>query len=104
MLNLPFSCTVCGIQCVDSTVDRFRLRWNNCKSCQRNAADRRTLNQNYFHQLFLSDGHNELMNDCEIILIDETDSSDPTRRKLFWMKVFKTITLLGLTIDEGYYY
>ena len=61
-----FSCKVCGIQYVGSTVDRFRLRWNNYKSCQRNAADGGTLNQNYFHQHFLSDGHNGLMNDCEI--------------------------------------
>ena len=28
-------------------------------------------------------GHNGLMNDCEIIFIDKTDPSDPTRRKFF---------------------
>ena len=80
MLDLPFLCKVCGIQYVG---DRFRLRCTNYKSCQRNAADRRTPNQNYFYQHFLSDDHNGLMNDCEINLIDKTDSSDPTRREFF---------------------
>ena len=80
MLDLPFLCKVCGIQYVG---DRFRLWWNNYKSCQRNAAGGRTPNQNYFHQHFLSDDHNGLMNDCEINLIDRKDSSDPTRREFF---------------------
>ena len=62
-----FSCKACGIQYIGSTVDRFGLRWNNYKSCQRNAANGGKPNQNYFHQHFLSDGHNGLVNDCEII-------------------------------------
>ena len=99
-----FSYKVYGIQYVGSTVDRFRLRWNNYKICQRNAADGGTPNQNYFHQHFLSDSHNGLMNVCEIILIDKTDCSDPTRRKFFWMRVLKTIVPLGLNIYEDYDY
>ena len=87
-----------------STRDRFRLRWNNYKCCQRNAADGGTPNQNYFHQHFSSDDHNGLMNDSEIIFIDKTDLSNPTRRELFWMRVLKTIAPLGLNIDEGYDY
>ena len=99
-----FSCKVCGIQYVRSTVNRFRVRWNNYKSCQRNAADVGTPNQNDFHQHFLSDGHKGLMNDCEIIFIGKTDSSDPTKREFFWMRVRKTITPLSLNVDEGYNY
>ena len=99
-----FPCKVCGVHYVGSTRDRFRLRWNNYKSCQRNAADWGTPNQNYFHQHFLSDGRNWSMNDCEIIFIDKTDSSDPTRREFFWKRVRKTIAPLGLNIDEGYDY
>ena len=98
------SCRVCGIQYVGSTVDRFRLRWNNYKSCQRDAASGGSPNQNYFHQHFLSEGHNGLEQDCEIIFIDKTDPSDPTRREYFWMRVLKTIAPLGLNIDEGYAY
>ena len=101
-----FSCKVCGIQYVGSTVDRFRLRWNNYKNCstwtttteQLQCSRRRTPNQNSFHQHFLSDGHNGLMNDCEIIFTDKTDSSDPTRSEFFWMRVLKIIAPLGLNI------
>ena len=44
------------------------------------------------------------MNDSEIIFIDKTELSNPTRRELFWMRVLKTIAPLGLNIDEGYDY
>ena len=44
------------------------------------------------------------MSGWEIFLIDKTDSSDPTRKKLFWMRVFKTIGPFGLNVDEGYDY
>ena len=98
------SCKVCGIQYTGSTVDKFRLRWNNYKSCQRNAANGGTPNQNYFHQHFLSEGHNGLQSDCEIILIDKTDPTDPTRREYFWMRKLKTVAPFGLNIDEGYVY
>ena len=90
-----FSYKVCGIHYVGSTVDRFRLRWNNYKSCQRKAADGRTPNQNYFYEYFLSAGHNGLRNGCEIIFIENTDSPDSTKREFFWMKVLKTIAPLG---------
>ena len=108
MLDLPFFkvcgiTKVCGIQYVGSTVDRSRLKCN-YKSCQRNAADGETPNQNYFHQHFLCDGHNGLMDDSEIIFIDKTNPSDPTRREFFWMRVLKNIVPLGLNIDEGYDY
>ena len=57
-----------------------------------------------FSSTLLNEDHNGLMNDCEIILIDKMDSSDPTRRVFFWMRVLKTIAPLGLNIDEGYDY
>ena len=50
------------------------------------------------------DGHDGLMNDCEIIFIDQTDSSDPTRREFLWMRVLKTIAPFRLNIDEDYAY
>ena len=94
MLDLPFFIKVCGIQYLSSTVDRFRLRSNNYTGEQQTG---KTHNQNYFHQHFLSDGHNGLMNDCEIISMDKTDLSDPTRRgEFFWTRILKTIAPLGL--------
>ena len=72
---------VCGLQYVGSTVDRFRLRWNNYKCSQRVALEDGTPKQNYFHQHFLSEDYHWLLEDCEITLIDQTDPSDPTTRE-----------------------
>ena len=58
------SCKACGLQYAGSTVDRFRFRWNNYKSCQREAAQGGTLPQSFFLQHFLSEGHHGLVNDC----------------------------------------
>ena len=95
-----FSCKTCGLQYVGSTVERFRFRWNNYKNCQREAAQGGTPPQSFFHQHFLSEGHHGLVNDCEITLIDKTDSSDPTRREFFWIRLRKTYYPLGLNLEE----
>ena len=39
------------------------------------------------------------MNNCEIIFIDKTDPSDPTRREFLWIRVRKAIVALDLNID-----
>ena len=52
--------------------------------------------QKYLHDHFLSEGHNGLINDVEIIFIDKTDPLDPSRIEEFW----KTSTLYGLNVEE----
>ena len=39
-----------------------------------------------------------------MMFIDKSDSSNPTRRVFFWMRVLKTTAPLGLNVDEGYDY
>ena len=95
-----FSCKTYGLQYIGSTVERFHFRWNNYKNCQREAAQGGTPPQSFFHQHFLSEGHHGLVKDCEITLIDKTDSSDPTRREFFWIRLLKTYYPLGLNIEE----
>ena len=87
--------------CDRSTVDRFRLRWNNYKCSQRIASEDGTPKQNYLHQHFLSENHLVLLEDCEIRLIDKTDSSDPTRREFFSMRKLKTLAPLVFNVVEG---
>ena len=84
IVYLP-SFKVYGLQYVGATVDRFRLRWNNYKCSEKVALEGGTPKQNYFHQHFLSEDHHGLLEDYKITLIDQTDSSDPTRRGFFWM-------------------
>ena len=89
-----------GIQYVSSTVDRFCLRWNNYKCSKTIALESGTPKKNYFHQHFLSEDYHGLLEDCEIMLIDKNNSSDPTRREFFWMHELKTFAPLGLNIGE----
>ena len=98
-----FSCKTCGLEYVGSTVERFRFRRKNYKNCQREAAHHQggcTPPQSFFHEHFLSKGHHGLANDCEITLIDQIDSSDPTRREIFWIRLLKTYYPLGINIEE----
>ena len=78
------SCKVCRKQYVLSTTESFRFRWNNYMSCQRKAERGDGCMQKYFHDHFLSEGCNSLINDVEIVFIDKTDPSDSTRREEFW--------------------
>ena len=56
--------------------------------------------QKYFHDHFLSKGHNGMINDVEIVFIDKTDPSDPTRREEFWRNKLKTLVAYGLDVEE----
>ena len=51
--------------------------------------------QKYFHDHFLSEGHNGLINDVDIVFIDKTDPSDSTRREEFWRGKLKTLAPYG---------
>lgn len=91
------SCKVCGIQYVGQTcTDKFRKRWNNYVTCQRKAASGGKPPQNSFHQHFLQNGHNGLVQDAEITIIDKTDPSCPTKREHFWIDRLGTMSPLGL--------
>ena len=95
------SCRVCNLQYVGSTVVKFRFRWNNYRNCQRLAMSGSVPQQNYFHQHFLGEDHNGLQEDCEITIIDKTDPTDPTKREFFWIRMLKTLSPLGLNIEDG---
>ena len=94
------TCKVCNIQYVGQTTDQFRKRWNNYKQCARKAADNKPHMQAHFHSHFLSEGHSGFEVDCDIRLIDKTDSSDPIRREQFWIRKLRTLHPDGLNLEE----
>ena len=98
-----FSCKAYGLQYVGSTVERFCFRWNNYKNCQREAAQGGTPPQSSLHHNYLSEGHHGFVNDYEITLMDKTDSSNPTRWKLFGIRLIKTYYPLALNIKDKFY-
>ena len=56
--------------------------------------------QMYLHERFLSEGHNNLNKDVEIIFIDKTNPSDSTRTEKCWKTKVKTLTLYSLNLQE----
>ena len=54
----------------------------------------------YIYIYICINDRNDLLEDCNITLIDKTDGSDPIRREEYWRRVLKTVTPYGLnTID-----
>ena len=57
--------------------------------------------QNYLHeQFFLSEDHNGVINDVEIVFSDKTDKSDPKRREEFWRTKVKIVAPHGLNLEK----
>ena len=83
-----------------SKTEKFRFWWNNYKICERKSDRVEDCIQKYLHEYFLSEGHNSFINDAEIIFIDKTDSSDPTRRDEFWRTKLKALAPYGLSVEE----
>ena len=94
------SCKVCGKQYVESTMGRFKFRWNNYKSSQRKAEREEDCMWKRPREHFLSEGHNGLINDVEVIFIDKTDPSDPARWEEFWITKLRTVAPYGLNVEE----
>ena len=57
-----------GKKYVGFTTERFTFQWNDYKSYQRKAERGETFMQKYLHKHSLSEGHNDLINNVEIIL------------------------------------
>ena len=91
---------VCGKQYEGSFTESFRFQWNNYKSCQKKGERAEDCMQKHFYDHYLSEGHNGLINDLEIVFIDKNDSSDPTRREEFWRNKLKTLVSFGLNVEE----
>ena len=94
-LTYLFACKVCWKHYVGSTTNKFRYQWNNYKNCQRKAERGEDHMQKYLHDYFLSEDHDGLLNNAEIILIDKTDPSDPERREELWRTKLRTLAPLG---------
>ena len=96
-----FTCKYCLLQYVGVTTDKFRYRWNNYKSCHRKVTRGEEAPQTFLHNHFLSEGHSGLLEECEIIFIDKTRPTDPTKREDFWRRKLKTLYPDGLNVEEN---
>ena len=96
------TCKVCKKQYTWKTVDRIRLRWNNCKESYRKFLRDEEIKQKPLHEYFLSDSHQSFEEDVSICLNDKIDPSDPHEREYYWMRTLKTIAPFGLNTEETY--
>ena len=93
------TCKVCSKQYVGQTCDKFRKRWNNYVNCQRKTVEGKSPPQLSFHQHFLQQDHNGLLQDAEVVIIDKTDPSCPTKRERFWIERLGTMSPQGLNVE-----
>ena len=59
-------------QYTGKTVDRFKLRWKNCKKSNKKLLRCREIKQNSLHKDFLRDGHQSYEKDVSVCLIENT--------------------------------
>ena len=50
---------------------------------------------------FESESHSGFRDDVSVILIDKTNSSNPTKREIYLMQTFKSIAFYGLNVENG---
>ena len=73
-------CKTCGKPYVGSTETRFRSRFNNYRSSQRNYEKGKKVRQESFHSHFTDDCHFG-ENDWNVTLIDQAKNLEEVRRK-----------------------
>ena len=93
------TCKICGVQYVGSCTTKFRIRFNNYKSCN-NRHKTTTVPQQEFHNHFDEPGHNGYL-DWEITLIDQGDNENSVRkRERFWQYKLNTFLPNGFNDSE----
>ena len=87
------SCKTRGKKCAGKTVKMFRSRWNNYQT-DAESGNMGSCKQQFLQNQFLQDNFHEFLVDVEVILIDKTQVSDPTKRECYWMKILKICILM----------
>ena len=67
------------------TTDQVCSRWNNYKSKSRSFDRKEKCLQEHLYKYFESECHSGFCEDVPVILINKTDSSNPTKREKYWM-------------------
>ena len=94
------TCKKCQYQYVGSTSTKFRLRFNNYKSCHQRYESNKKVSQELFHAHFSKEGHCGI-SDWEFLLIDQTEDINILRkREMFWQYKLDTFEPNGLNERE----
>ena len=74
--------------------------WTNIKTVNVKEEEGEDHIKKYLHDYFSSEGHDGLLRNAEITLIDKTDPLDPERKEELWRTKLRTLAPLGLNIEE----
>ena len=58
--------------------------------------------QEYLHNNFQKEGHNDFLEHLSVTLTDKNDGFDLTKRETFWMHTPKTLAPYGLKVENGF--
>ena len=93
-------CKRCGRQYIGSTINAFRIRFNNHKSCvNRYGRGQQNIPEEHLYSQFFKNGH-EGLSDLVVKIIDKTDTRDPTARESFWVYKLNTFLPYGLNLQD----
>ena len=95
------TCNRCPKQCVGQTIDEFRHRWNNYKDNARKHERGEQCMQRHLHEHFNLPGRSGFLNDVSIILLDQADPKNPTKREDYWIHTLKTKAPLEHNVEDG---
>ena len=94
-----FSCKCCGKQYVGETTESFRYSWNNYKDNDRKHSRTESCMQEHLFKHFNSIGHNGLLNNLSITLIDQTNGKNREKREGYWRRILNTHSPFGLNVE-----
>ena len=94
------TCNVCKKQYTGKRVNRFRLRWDKHKESDRKFLRGEEIKQKSLHVHFFRDDYQRFEEDVSICLIEKIDPSDPHKNNYYWIRTFKTIAPLDLTLKK----
>ena len=60
------------------------------------------MQQNLFEH-FNSEGHNGLLHDVSVTLINKTDAKNPHKQEHYWQHTLKTLAPHGLNVEDNLY-
>ena len=87
---------------ITTTVDNFRLQWNNYKDNNRKYLRKESCMQQQFFEHFSSESQNSFLDDVSIIFIDKIDPKHPNKREHYSRHTLKTMAPQGLHVDDDW--
>ena len=85
------TCSKCKKQYTSETTGQFSSRWNSYKSKSRSFDRGEECKREHLYKHFENKSHSGFCDNFSVKLINNTDGFNPIKRKIWWMRLLKTI-------------